>query len=168
MPSEVAQSCPTLCDPMDCSLPGSSVYGIFQARILEWVAISFSGRSSQARDWTQVSRIVGRSFTIWATREVSPNWLRYSLRKNKMHLCVPNGLQLPSCLKVKRLSPVQLHCLRVREKVRHSILCRSEKPSPHPYLLFQTVSPSWLLLLSLNETVWFWYSREKMPGKQRL
>ena len=40
--SEVAQSCPTLCDPMDCSPPGSSVHGIFQARILEWVAISFS------------------------------------------------------------------------------------------------------------------------------
>ena len=40
--SEVAQSCPTLCDPMDCSLLGSSVHGIFQARVLEWVAISFS------------------------------------------------------------------------------------------------------------------------------
>ena len=41
--SEVAQSCLTLCDPMDCSLPGSSVHGIFQARVLEWVAISFFG-----------------------------------------------------------------------------------------------------------------------------
>ena len=41
--SEVAQSCPTLCDPMDCSLPGSSVHGIFQARILEWVAITGKG-----------------------------------------------------------------------------------------------------------------------------
>ena len=44
--NEVAQSCPTLCDPMDCSLPGSSIHGIFQARVLEWVAISFSRRSS--------------------------------------------------------------------------------------------------------------------------
>ena len=67
---EVTQSCATLCDPKDCSLPGSSVYGIFQARILEWVAISSSRRSSQPRDWTQVSRIVGRRFTVWATREV--------------------------------------------------------------------------------------------------
>ena len=67
--SEVAQSCPTLCNPMDCSLPGSSVHGIFQARVLEWVAISFSRGSSRPRDWTQVSRIVGRHFTIWATRE---------------------------------------------------------------------------------------------------
>ena len=40
--SEVAQSCPALCDPMDCSLPGSSAHGIFQARVLEWVAIAFS------------------------------------------------------------------------------------------------------------------------------
>ena len=40
--SEVAQSCPTLSDPMDCSLPGSSIHGIFQARVLEWVAIVFS------------------------------------------------------------------------------------------------------------------------------
>jgi len=43
--SEVAQSCPTLCDPMDCSLTGSSVHGIFQARVLEWGAIAFSGRT---------------------------------------------------------------------------------------------------------------------------
>ena len=67
--SEVAQSFLTLCDPMDCILPGSSVQGIFQARILEWVAISFSRRSSRPRDWTWVSCIVGRHFTIWATRE---------------------------------------------------------------------------------------------------
>ena len=48
--NEVAQSCPTLCDPMACSLPGFSVHGIFQARILEWVTISFSRRSSRPRD----------------------------------------------------------------------------------------------------------------------
>ena len=50
--SEVAQSCPTLCDPMDCCLPGFSVHGIFQARVLEWVAISFSRGSSWPRDRT--------------------------------------------------------------------------------------------------------------------
>ena len=58
-----------LCDPMDCNLPGSSVHGIFQARVLEWVTISFSRGSSQPRDWTWVSRIAGRFFTSWATRE---------------------------------------------------------------------------------------------------
>ena len=68
--SEVAQLCPTLCDPMDCSLPGSSIHGILQARILAWVAISFSRGSSPPRDRTWVSRIVGRRFTVWATREV--------------------------------------------------------------------------------------------------
>ena len=67
--SEVAQSCLTLCDPMDCSLPGSSVHGIFQAIVLEWTAISFSRGSSQPRDWTQVSYIVDRWFTVWATRK---------------------------------------------------------------------------------------------------
>ena len=61
--SEVAQSSPTLCDPMDYSLPGSSVFGIFQARVLEWVAISFSRGSSQPRDQTQVSRTAGRCLT---------------------------------------------------------------------------------------------------------
>ena len=55
--SSVTQSCPTLCDPMDCSLPGSSVQGISQARILEWVAISSSRGSSQPRDQIQVSCI---------------------------------------------------------------------------------------------------------------
>ena len=69
--SEVTQLCLTLCDPMDCSLPGSSVHGIPQARILEWVAISFSRWPSQPRDWTQVSRIVGRRFIVWATKIAS-------------------------------------------------------------------------------------------------
>ena len=67
--SEVTQSCPTLCDPMNCSPPGSSVHGIFQARILEWVAISFFRGSSQPRDQTQVSCIAGRCFNLWVTRE---------------------------------------------------------------------------------------------------
>ena len=73
--SEVAQSCPALWDPMDYSLPGSSIHGIFQASVLEWVAISFSRGSSAPRDRTQVSRITGRHFTIWATRKaLSSQW----------------------------------------------------------------------------------------------
>ena len=63
------QSCPTLCDPMDCSPPGSSIHGVSQAGVLEWVAIPFSRASSQPRDWTWVSHTAGRFFTIWATRE---------------------------------------------------------------------------------------------------
>ena len=76
---EVAQSCPTLCDPMDCSLPGSSVHGIFQARVLEWVAISFSRGSPRPRDCTQVSRIAGRRFAIWATRVAHFSYLSIKL-----------------------------------------------------------------------------------------
>ena len=65
----VVQSCPTLYDTMDCSPPGSSVRGIHQARILQWVAIPFYGGSSRLRDQTQVSCTIGRFFTVWARRE---------------------------------------------------------------------------------------------------
>ena len=65
----VAQLCLTLCDPMDCSPPGFSFHRILQARVLEWVAISFSRGSSRPRDRTQVSCIPGKHFNLWATRE---------------------------------------------------------------------------------------------------
>ena len=63
------QSCLTLCNPMNCSLPGSSVHRILQARILGWVAIPFFQGSSWPKDWTHVSCIAERFFTVWATRE---------------------------------------------------------------------------------------------------
>ena len=69
--SLVAQLCPTLCDPMDRILPGSSVHGILQARILERVAMPFSRESSWHRDWTRVSCVAGRFFTVWATMEAT-------------------------------------------------------------------------------------------------
>ena len=72
-PHLATAKCPTLCDPMDCSLWGSSVHGIFQARVLEWVAISFSRTSSWPRDWTPVSCIAGRHFILYATREALGN-----------------------------------------------------------------------------------------------
>ena len=65
----VTQLCPAFCDLMDCSPPGSSVHEILQARILEWVAIPLSRKSSQSRDPIQVSCLAGRFFLIWATRE---------------------------------------------------------------------------------------------------
>ena len=63
------QSCPTLCNPMDCTLPGSTIHGIFQARILAWIAISFSRVSFQPRDWTLVSGIscIGRQILYHCT-----------------------------------------------------------------------------------------------------
>ena len=54
---------------MDCNLLGFSIHGILQAKILEWVAISFSRESSRPRDWTWVFHIAGRRFNLWATRE---------------------------------------------------------------------------------------------------
>ena len=68
----VTQSCPTLCNPVDYSLSGSSVHGILQARVLEWVAMLSSRGSSQSGDRTQVSRIESKFCTIWATREAKP------------------------------------------------------------------------------------------------
>ena len=74
------QSCLTLCDPAGYSLRGSSVHGIFQARILKWVAISFSRGSSRPRDWacvSSISCIAGRFFTVWTTREtLSSLWCK--------------------------------------------------------------------------------------------
>ena len=105
--SEVAQSCSTLCDPMDCSPPGSSNRGIFQAIVLEWIAISFSRGSSRPRDRTRVSRIVDRRFTILATREV-PNKIwnasricESSLPRGHANLCIvpilDGALQTVAC-----------------------------------------------------------------------
>ena len=106
--SEVTQSSPTFCNPMDCSLPGSSVHGIFQARILEWVAISFSRRSSWPRDWTQVSGIVGRCFIIWATREA----IESVMPSKHLVLCHPL-LLLPSVFpSIRVFSNESVLCIR--------------------------------------------------------
>ena len=77
----VTQSCLTLCDPVDSSLAGSSVHGIFQAKILQWVAIPFSWGSSQLRDQTWIPHIASRFFTIWATRK--PNKIKHYSKKSQ-------------------------------------------------------------------------------------
>ena len=89
----VAQSCPTLCDPIDCDPLGSSVHGILQARILEWVAIPFSRGSPQPRNQIRVSCIAGRFFTVWATRE-APIEIKCII--NIMRLNCPQTILLPS------------------------------------------------------------------------
>ena len=109
--------CPTLCDPMGYSLPGSSVHGIFQARVLEWVAISFSRGSSRPRDRAQVSRTAGRCNTIWATRE-TPGFCDNFLSKITMFgLCLSfwqgTPLLLFSCSVMSdSLWPHELHHAR--------------------------------------------------------
>ena len=83
------QSCPTLCDTMDCSPPGSSVHGILQARILEWVAIPFSRGSSWPRNRTHIPCIASGFFTFWATLNWTElNWSR-SVVSNSLR---PRGL----------------------------------------------------------------------------
>ena len=86
------QSCLTLCDPMDCSPPGSSVHGILQTRILEWVAISFSKGSSWPRDRTCISCICRRILYYWTTWETQSDMNSVLFSKN----CVPN-FTLPDC-----------------------------------------------------------------------
>ena len=82
------QLCPTLWDPMDWSLPGSSVHGILQARVLEWVTILFSRGLYQPKNWTRVSCTAGRFFTIWATREAPISILIFIISSvNFRHFC---------------------------------------------------------------------------------
>ena len=93
----VSQLSKTICDPMDCSPPGSSVHGIFQERVLEWVAIPFPRESSWPRDWTPVSCIAGRFFTIEPPGK--PIEQRRRLEKKEEHFMIqflpePNYLHL--------------------------------------------------------------------------
>ena len=97
--SEVAQSCPTLCDPVDCTLPGSSIHGILQAVIPEWVAISFSRGSSRPRNQTWVSRIGGRRFNLWVKLEGNP----------------------------KTIQRLNLRCINEREENYSSLLCKGSR-----------------------------------------
>ena len=85
--------CPTLCNGIDGSLPGSSVHGIFQARILEWVATSFSRGSSQPRDWTCVSCVSCTAGEFFVT-ELSGEVQGQSICINYLELCTGNCLCL--------------------------------------------------------------------------
>ena len=89
----VTLSCPVLCDPMDCSLPGSSVHGILQARILEWVAISSFRESSQPRDQTHVSGVccIGRQILYhWASWEAHLSGTRLNTGQITPLCCGPH------------------------------------------------------------------------------
>ena len=88
----VAQSCRTLCSPMDYSLPGSSVRGILQARILEWAAIPFSRGSAWHRDRTQISCIAGGFFTIYQDYQGSPTLSNFKVAL--IHFCFLTWLPL--------------------------------------------------------------------------
>ena len=129
-----AQACPTLCDPMDCSLPGSSVNGIFQARILEWVAISSSRGSSRPRDRTHIFYIylIGRwIFNHCATWGWGKYLLSSSLRSLPSHRIegtwAPNQHGPPSTYR-------QEHPYWTVKKARNRLLiCYNSKCYPTSY-----------------------------------
>ena len=108
---EVAQSRLTLCDPMDCSLSGPSPHGIFQAKVLEWIAISFSRGSSRPRNRTWLSRVAGRWFTVWATRDPPGSMAAAAAAKSLQScptLCDPRdssppGFPVPGILQARTL-----------------------------------------------------------------
>ena len=126
-----AQSHPTLLDPIDCSLPGSSVHGTSQARILEWVAISFSGGSSWPRDWTHVSCIDRWILHHWATRESEsescsvvsvslPPHRLYSLWNSPGQNTGVGSLSfLQGIFPTQGSNPGLLHCRRILYRLSH-------------------------------------------------
>ena len=107
-----------LCNPKDCRLSGSSVNGILQGRILEWVVIPFSRGSSQSSDGIQVSSIAGRFFANWATREAQP---KYKIAI-KSHLPVTAPcVQLYTY--ICQLQLIQYKDIFVHMMIKHSLLC---------------------------------------------
>ena len=118
----VAQSCPTLCNPMDYSLPGSSVHGIFQAIVLEWIVISFSRGSSRPRDRSRVSRIVQFSSVQSLSRVqlFATPWIA----AHQASLSITNSRNSPRLTSIESVVPSS-----------HLILCR-------PLLLLPPIPPS--------------------------
>ena len=106
----VTQSCLTLCDPVNYSPLGSSVHGILQARILEWVAIPFFTKYSWPRDRTRVSCIAGRFLTIWAFREAQYDGYMHgkqeSWRREPREIQKEEGPYLLDCSEETRLKCV--------------------------------------------------------------
>jgi len=115
------------CDPMDCSPPGSSVYWILPANILEWVAILFSRESSWPRDWTQVSCFAGRFFTTWATREALHIFC--SVAQSCPTLCHPIDCSTPGLPVHHQLpEPTQTHVHHIRDAIQPSHPLSSPSP----------------------------------------
>ena len=137
----VSQSYPTLCDPMDHSLPGSSVPGILQARTLEWVAIPFSRESSWPRGQTWVSCIEGRFSTVWAVGE--------ALGMTCLSLCFKPPQQCDPCRLTPQRTPHSAgqHLLRAcpgPAAIRCDKMIRAPAPlpsSPPPFQACQLPAP---------------------------
>ena len=143
----VSRLCLTLCDPMDCSLPGSSVHEILQARILEWVAIPFSRASSWPRDQIWISGITGRFFTVWAPREAKEIYQIRSVAQSCPTLCDPMNRSTPGLpVHHQLLEFTQTHVHQVSDAIQPSHpLSFPSPPAPNPsqhQSLFQWVNSS--------------------------
>ena len=110
------QSCLTLCDPMDCSPPGSSVHGILQARILEWAAISSSRRSSWPRKWTHISCLLHCRQILyhWAMREDPDFQYRYNAKKYDLVFCI-NQFRLLKRIQIRWPKNTEIYFVTVLE-----------------------------------------------------
>ena len=128
----------TLCNPMDYSLPGSSVHGILQARILEWVVIPFSRGSSQPRDQSQVFGIAGRFLIVWATRGVKDI---YDIFYIYMYVCICICIS-----SVQSLSRVQLFATTWTAAHQASLSITNSWSLPKP-MSIESVMPSNHLIL---------------------
>ena len=109
MPPQSLQLCPALCDPMDCSPPGSSVHGFIQSRILKWVAMPSSRQSSRPRDWTCVSYI---SCTDWRFFTTRTTWVPMSLLRNLLSIPWPSLLYM-ICLRNLRIVDTEIFFINV-------------------------------------------------------
>ena len=135
----IAQSCQTHCNPINCSLPGSSVDGILQARILEWVSMPSSRGSSQPRDWTQVSRLAGGFFAIRAPRETPSS--------SQSCIIIQKG-----CFGIATLSTSWLGT----ENTRHLAGGRTDSPKGVMTFIVHHVWRLWRLGSLLFGTVYVW------------
>ena len=147
------KSCPTLFDPMDCSPPGSSVHGIFQARILEWVAISFSRGFSSPRDQTWVSCIAGRLFLL-LSHQGSPCLLNKKLLKSVLLIITSKGentIQILELVLQWREKMLKLnHHRNVLEKLNFMWLFSVLKTKQSLRSLLPRNLNSWVFLLYRN------------------
>ena len=155
MHAKSLQSCLTLCEPMDCGLPGSSVHGILQARILEWGAILFSKGSSRPRDRTWVSCIAGTFFTIWAIRE-SPWWEVGIIIVWGTGLECHQKYALYGRQKPNSLSPRPVCFPRIQASLT-SFTCDSGESDPHklmyPSICFQHLPEQFQLASRIDTTM---------------
>ena len=160
-------SCARLCDFMDCTLPGSSVHGILQARILKGVAIPFFKGSSWPRDQTRVPWVADRFFTIWATREALERYVRSDQSLSRVWLfATPWIAARQASLSITNLrSSLKLTSFESVMPSSHLILCR-------PLLLLPTIPPS-IRVFSSESTLrirWpkYWsFSFSIIPSKER-